>query len=222
VAPESIVTLYGQALAASLVQAGAGALPTTLGDTGVSVTDAAGFDIWAPLYFVSPGQIDFLVPSEANPGVAQVRVFLQNQVVARGTMPVQLVAPGLFTANSDGKGAPAALAARYSAAGQQTAVPVFQCGLAAGSCTPVALDVGTDNDQLILLLYGTGIRNARTVSATIGGVDAVVLGFAAQSQYPGLDQVNVLVPRELKGRGNVDVVLKADGTAANVVKVRVQ
>jgi uncharacterized protein (TIGR03437 family) len=53
-------------------------------------------------------------------------------------------------------------------------------------------------------------------------VDAPVLGFAAQSQYPGLDQVNVSLPRELKGRGDVELLLNADGKSANTVKVRIQ
>jgi uncharacterized protein (TIGR03437 family) len=84
------------------------------------------------------------------------------------------------------------------------------------------MDLGAETDQLILMLYGTGLRAARGVTAVIGGVDAPVLGFAAQSQYAGLDQVNVRVPRELKGRGEVDLVLKADGKAANTVRVRLQ
>jgi uncharacterized protein (TIGR03437 family) len=84
------------------------------------------------------------------------------------------------------------------------------------------MDAGATNEQLILMLYGTGIRGYRALpDVTLGGVAATVLGAAAQSQYAGLDQVNVIVPRELKGRGDVDVVLKVDGKAANVVRVRI-
>jgi len=223
VAPDSIVSLYGQGLAAGLVQAGAGALPTSLGNTQVSVTDASGFDYWAQLYFVSPGQINVVMPGETQTGVAQARVFLQNQVVASGTVQVNAVAPGIFTANGNGLGAPAALAARYGAGGSQTAVPVFQCGTAPGSCVPVPMDLGADGDQLILMLYGTGIRGFQALpTVTIGGVAATVLGAAAQSQYAGLDQVNVLVPGALKGSGNVDLLLKVDGNAANTVSINIQ
>ena len=102
-------------------------------------------------------------------------------MIARGTVQVDPVAPGLFTANSDGKGAPAALAARYSAGGAQTAVPVFQCDV---TCTPAPFDLGADTDQLILMLYGTGLRAARSVTVTIGGVDAAVLGFAPKASTP--------------------------------------
>ena len=50
------------------------------------------------------------------------------------------VAPSIFAANSDGKGAPAAVAVRVAADGRQTQVSVFSCGAAAGSCVPVPLD----------------------------------------------------------------------------------
>jgi uncharacterized protein (TIGR03437 family) len=83
--------------------------------------------------------------------------------------------------------------------------------------------VGAPTDQLILMLYGTGIRGYQTLpQVTIGGVTATVLGVAAQSQYAGLAQVNVIVPYALKGSGTVDLLLKADGKAANVVKVKIQ
>jgi uncharacterized protein (TIGR03437 family) len=221
-APESIVSVYGQGLAAGLVQAEAGALPTALGDTQVSVTDAAGFDYWAPLYFVSPGQINLVMPAGIETGTAQVRVFLRNQVVARTTVQVNPTAPGIFTANASGQGVPAALAARYGASGSPTAAPVFQCGALAGSCVPVAMDLGTPDEQLIVMLYGTGIRGYKSLpEVTIGGVAATVLGAAAQSQYAGLDQVNVLVPRALQGSGDVQLLLTVDGQAANAVNIRI-
>jgi hypothetical protein len=34
--------------------------------------------------------------------------------------------------------------------------------------------------------------------------------------------VNVLLPRSLRGRGEVDVILTVDGVAANMVKVSVK
>jgi hypothetical protein len=42
-----------------------------------------------------------------------------------------------------------------------------------------------------------------------------------QGQYPGLDQVNVRLPRSLAGRGEVNIALTVDGKAANTVTVRV-
>jgi hypothetical protein len=74
------------------------------------------------------------------------------------------------------------------------------------------------------MLFGTGIRGRSSdaaVRATIGGVAAEVTGALPQGQYPGLDQVNVRLPRSLAGKGEVNIALTVDGKAANTVTVRV-
>jgi uncharacterized protein (TIGR03437 family) len=60
------------------------------------------------------------------------------------------------------------------------------------------------------------------VTVKIGGMDAEVQYAGRQPEFAGLDQVNVLLPRELAGRGEVDVVLKVDGHAANLVRVNIK
>jgi uncharacterized protein (TIGR03437 family) len=217
-APESIASLFGQGLAAARQSATSTPLPVLLAEASVSITDSAGVDRWAPLFFASPGQINCQIPAGTATGPATLRVFRQNRVVARGTVRIDSVAPGIFTANADGKGAPAAVALRFAADGAQTQLPVFQC---AATCTPTPIDLGAESDQVILLLFGTGIRGGKSVSVRIGGLEAPVLGAAAQGQFAGLDQVNVRLPRALAGRGEVDVVLTTDGRQGNLVTIRV-
>jgi uncharacterized protein (TIGR03437 family) len=79
--------------------------------------------------------------------------------------------------------------------------------------------MGSSEDQLILNLYGTGIRGGQTTKATIGGVPAEVIVVSAQPTNPGLDQVNVRVPRSLAGAGLVEVALEVDGKASNTVVI---
>lgn len=43
-----------------------------------------------------------------------------------------------------------------------------------------------------------------------------------QGSYAGLDQVNVVLPRSLAGRGEVDVLLTVDGRAANPAKINIK
>jgi len=218
-APESIASLFGTGLAAAAQSAASTPLPVLLAEASVSITDSGGVDRWAPLFFASAGQINCQIPAGTATGTAMVRVLRQNRVVARGQVRIEPVAPALFTANADGKGAPAAVALRIAAGGSQTQLPVFTCG---ATCTPAPIDLGAESDQVILLLFGTGIRGGKQVSVRIGGLEAPVLGFAAQGQFAGLDQVNIRLPRALAGRGEVDVALTVDGKAANVVKVRIQ
>ncbi len=82
------------------------------------------------------------------------------------------------------------------------------------------MSLGSATDQLVVTLYGTGFRNSSSASAasvTIGGAAAQIPYIGAQPQYPGLDQLNVVVPRSLAGAGEVPVVLTVDGQTANAV-----
>jgi uncharacterized protein (TIGR03437 family) len=68
------------------------------------------------------------------------------------------------------------------------------------------------------------MRNAAgAAQATIGGAPVAASGPVPQSQFVGLDQVNLgPLPRTLAGRGEVDVQLTIGGRTANVVTVRIQ
>ncbi len=90
---------------------------------------------------------------------------------------------------------------------------------------PRPIDLGPDSDRVYLILFGTGVRYRQaltTVSVRIGGVQAEVIYAGPQGQYFGQDQINVRVPRSLKGRGEVDVELVVDGKPANTVKINVK
>jgi uncharacterized protein (TIGR03437 family) len=80
----------------------------------------------------------------------------------------------------------------------------------------------SNGDQVFLLVFGTGIRfrSALTgISVSIGGVAGEVSFAGPQGSLVGLDQVNVRVPPSLTGRGEVDLVLTADGVNSNTVRV---
>jgi uncharacterized protein (TIGR03437 family) len=88
----------------------------------------------------------------------------------------------------------------------------------------VPIDLGTASEQVILSPFGTGMRGATgQATATIGGTAVSVAGPVAQSQYAGLDQVNLgPLPRSLAGRGEVEIALTVAGKAANKVTVKFQ
>jgi uncharacterized protein (TIGR03437 family) len=85
-----------------------------------------------------------------------------------------------------------------------------------------ALDLGGETDLVVLSVFGTGMRGfTGQITATIGGVDAQVLGFAPSGQFEGLDQINLLIPRSLAGQGVVQIQLTVDGLALNPVTVTI-
>ncbi len=220
VAPDSWASVFGtnSDLAEKLLVASTTPLPTSLGNVKVDVTDSAGSTRAAQIYFVSPDQVNFIVPAATANGTAIVKVTTYQNKNYSIPVDIQAAAPGVFTANSTGMGVPAATAVRI-AGGQQTNENIFTC---ATTCTATPIDLGPATDDVILLLYGTGIRNASAVTATIGGVKADVLGFVAQGQYAALDQVNVRIPRSLIGKGDANVVLTVDGYKTNVATINVK
>ena len=89
--------------------------------------------------------------------------------------------------------------------------------------TQTGIKIGAE--PVYLILYTTGLRNrsdAANVTCTIGGITLPADYAAAQPGYPGLDQVNLVIPRSLAGAGEVPVVLTIDGQTANVVTVNVK
>ncbi len=223
-APGAIVAGFGSNLATVTAEAQSLPLPTSLGGVSVMIRDSTGKEQPAPLFFVSPAQINYMVPSDCAPGVAMATVVNQSAVLASGAVQIESVAPGLFSANANGRGVAAAGVVRAAAGVTQTWQSIYQCGQQLGSCTPTPVDLGSPTEDVILVLFGTGIRGTGAqpaVTATIGGITADVLFSGAQGTMVGLDQVNVRLPRALAGRGEVGVVLMVDGRQTNTVTVSV-
>ena len=225
-APGSIASAFGQGLASRSEQAALQPPPLTLAGTSLKVKDSTGAERPAPLFYVSPTQINYLVPEGTSAGPATVTASnTELQVSTAGTVVIDAVAPGVFTANFDGQGAPAGAAITVAPDLTQTVQAVALCGASAGSCVTAPIDLGPSGTAVVLTLYGTGIRGRRSlagVTALIGGVDAQVLYAGAQPEFAGLDQANVLVPRSLAGRGETDLALTVDGKAANLVRVNIR
>lgn len=220
-APDSIIAAFGNNLANGLQIANTTPLPTSLGGATVKVKDSANAERPASLFFVSPNQLNYLLPAQTALGQATVTVTNGN-AVSTGTIQVSRVAPGLFTANGDGKGLAVGTLLRVKANGTQSYEPLVRFDSAQGKTVAVPIEFGAETDQLFLLLFGTGMRLRSSLSAVtsqIGGVNTEVLFVGEQGGFSGLDQVNLRLPSSLKGRGEVDVVLTIDGQAANTVKV---
>ncbi|MBI1765640.1 MAG: hypothetical protein HYR56_29915 [Acidobacteria bacterium] len=224
-APETIIAAFGTNLATGRQAATTQPLPTTLLSTTVSVRDAAGTTRNAPLFFVSSGQVNFIVPAGTAAGSATITVTSGDGSQAAGTVQIERVAPGLFTANANGQGVPAAVALRIRNSAQSyESVARLDAGTNRLVTSPI--DLGPASDQVYLILYATGVRNRTGLTAVnvkVGGVEAPVNFAQAQGSLAGLDQINALIPRSLIGRNaDLDVVLTVDGKTANTVRVNIR
>lgn len=222
-APVSIASFYGSNLATTTQEAGIEPPPLSLDGVTLTVTDSAGASRLAPLIYVSPSQINFVVPQGASTGTAGFKISNSSSVPISTTGTVQAVAPTLFSMSGDGKGVAAATAIRVQASNVQlqSPVPVFRCG--ASGCVSIPIDLGVDT-PVYVTLYGTGIRNRSSlsnVSVIINGISAPVQYAGPQPSFEGLDQVNLALPLNLRGSGEVNIVLTVDGQTANVVTINV-
>ena len=218
-APDSIVSAYGTNLAVGIAGA---ALPlgTTLNGTTVTVTDSAGLSRAALLFYVSPTQVNWEVPDGTAPGPATVTISNMNATSQTGAIQIGAVSPGLFELNTTGLAAAWVLPV-ISGAGQNLQA-VYQAN-SAGAAVPLPINLGPAREQVYLELFGTGLRHAKNVSVTVGGVSVPVLYSNAAPGFAGEDQVNIgPLPQSLAGRGNVSIMLTADGQAANTVNVTIQ
>ncbi|MGP8247202.1 MAG: hypothetical protein ACLQVN_22150 [Bryobacteraceae bacterium] len=93
-APNSVVSLFGSNLAFATASANAGAqLPTSLANVSVQLSNPATA---APLLYVSPGQINFLIPSNLIDGTVNVQVERQGLVGPSVTLTLVDAAPAPF------------------------------------------------------------------------------------------------------------------------------
>src|SRR5215813_2609126 len=216
---DSIAAAFGANLATTTELATSLPLPTTLAGRTVLVKDVNGVEKTAPLFFVSPLQINFLMPEGLASGNGSVTGGGAYRPPIGGCVVVRKVEPSLFAANSDGQGVAAAVALRVKSDGSQIFEPVAQFDTTQNRFVALPIDLGPDmgpaSDRVFLVLYGTGFRNRKSLSdlsLKIGGQDAPPEFAGAQGTFPGLDQMNIPLPRSLVGRGLVDVVLTGEHT----------
>ncbi|MEK7830734.1 MAG: SMP-30/gluconolactonase/LRE family protein, partial [Acidobacteriota bacterium] len=224
-AAETITAMFGNGLATATAIGGTVPLPTQLAGTSVKVTDSAGTERLASLFFVAAGQVNYLIPPGTALGAATATITSGNGSVFSEGFRVANVAPGLFSANSNGLGVAAAVVLRIKADNSQSYEPVSRFDSATGRFVSVPIDLSVATDQMFLLAYGTGIRGRSALSAvsvTIGGTAVPVDYAGLQGDFVGLDQLNIRLLPNLAGRGEVDLVLTADNAMSNTVRINIK
>jgi adhesin/invasin len=215
--PGAITALFGFNLASGTQAATQLPLPLTLGGTQVLVAGTP-----APLFFVSPTQINFQIPNIAVswfpfPTVVDV-VVVANGVPSRSApLPLFPASPGVFTTSSDGRGQAAALNQDLqpnSALNPATAgsvIVIYLTGM--GSVSP-PLQAGYAAADLNL--------TALTPTVLIGGLPAEVLFSGAAPGFAGLYQINARIPATTPPGNSVSLEIRANGRVSNAVTIAVK
>ncbi|MGH9613398.1 MAG: Ig-like domain repeat protein, partial [Bryobacteraceae bacterium] len=218
IAPDGLASIFGTKLAAAAQYPASLKLPTTLAGTTVTVTDSAGHSAAAPLAFISPGQINCVIPPGLAEGAGIVSV---TSLTATDQMPVQIAnaAPAIFSADSSGSGLAAAQIVRTKPDGTQHVESTVTLD-AKGKI--IAVPITFYADKLVLVLYATGMRHNSGLSNVVvflNGHAKTPFYAGPQNQFEGLDQINVNLPPTLSSRGTVDVYVTVDSQPSNDVTV---
>jgi adhesin/invasin len=194
----SIATVFGLNLSTAAMTATTLPLPLTLAGASATIGGVA-----APLYYVSPTQVNLEVPSGLPAGPTQLRFTARGATVS---YPVLIVGsfPSIFlvgsyaaaidsdgTINGSGSGFGAAIAGSY--------VSIYMTG------------GGTVNSDNTL---------QAAVQASIGGLPATVLYAGLNPYLIGVDQINLSVPSGLAS-GDYPVTIYFNGNKSNSPLLRV-
>jgi len=170
IAPGSIASIRGSALGPSVIINGQA----------------------AQIFYSSPQEVVFLVPSGLIVGPAQFLVTNADGLQSKAEAIISSTAPGVF-----------------NNAGEAVI-------LNSDTLTPGPLD--PSKGSLRLSIFVTGVARAGNVSVTING-KPVIVETVVPASLAGLDEIHVLVPAELRGAGKSTLVVSADNVLSNSVSL---
>jgi uncharacterized protein (TIGR03437 family) len=178
-----VAIAYGPDMSEGEAIAPPGDRPTQLAGVSFEITDSAGKAHLAPLLYVSPTQINILVPAdtaagpaivkilhptsasptaETNPAAMSVPARTRTFIQAGGSMGptgkafLAPLAPGLFTATANARGPAVGYAVHRDPGGEEWAYLIWQCNETDCQTEPITISPEFTTE---LILYGTGFGN---------------------------------------------------------------
>ncbi len=203
-APGSLVvakSTFAATLASTTATTTATSWPTVLGGTSLTLKDSAGTTHDVQLKYVSPSLVEFLVPSTAATGFATLTF-----KVGTSTVPANMYIlgsyPNLFV-DPSGYGT--------------TSISTSSNGSEIAANDGIADATST---QKYLVVKGSGLGNATSVTATLGGYAATVTHSGTVSGLLGVDAFVIKPPTQLVGKTTANLVITVAGRPSNSVIVK--
>jgi uncharacterized protein (TIGR03437 family) len=221
IATGSAITLMGSNLSDGTYYLSSPSLPNRMGPTTVS---AGGKQF--PLLYVSPTQINAVVPFDLAPSNYAINVSNGTRISNTAALPVSGFAPGVFTMNASGAGQGAieqaltgalANAANPVSVGDVVAVYATGLGLVKPAFPPGESGDPGPSSPLAWLLGKTS-----NVNATVGSIPAQVWYAGLTPGIAGLFQVNITIPPGVAAGSDVPVVITIGQVSSPPVTIAVK
>jgi len=217
VSPGAIASFFGpSSITPNIASATVVPLPYTLGN---NVSAMVNGTLQVPLFYASPGQINFQVPFEAEGSYANLVVTPSSGQAWTVPLLLKAVSPGIFTVSTNGSGIAAAVhgvtgmpITSSSPATAGEVISLFTTGL--GLVYPAVASGAPALASPLSLVTSP-------VTATIGGQPAAVSFAGLAPTFVGLYQVNVQIPAGVAG-ASVPVVIGVSGFSSNTATLPVQ
>jgi uncharacterized protein (TIGR03437 family) len=161
-APGSIVSMFAPNIAQGVFVATnppPAPLPYSLGGVSATLTEQiSGITLPISLIAVTPNQVNAVLPGWLfNYEEMIVNLTTSSGAQISGRLSMAWTAPSIFTADESGGGVPAAQVVIGHADGSQTFIGSIANCTSTG-CTPIPINLGSSTDEVVLELFGTGIR----------------------------------------------------------------
>lgn len=183
----------------------------TRGLTGATAADAVSRGVRveieglsAPVLSFNDSAIHVHIPQSLGTGVGSVVVTVGGSVIAADDARVVNANPGLFTIPQTGAGEAVALL------------------ISGAAYTRGPFPARTNNQPSEIALLGTGWRNSLPVTVQIGGKTAKVNYAGKSGGFPGLDQINAVIPDGVTGASSVVVTTASGAVSRSSVIITVQ
>jgi uncharacterized protein (TIGR03437 family) len=186
-APGTVVSLFGDNLAASTLYAPDAPFPIKLGDAEVIVDG-----IPARIQYASPSLVNAVLPENLTVGEVSVEVRVGGRRSVPRILAITSSAPALFTADGSGSGV-----------GRLFDGVTFR---------PVTVESPAERGTVVVA-YGTGLGRAAAVVVTIGGVEIRPDDAGLAPGFDGVFQLSFRVPEALQP--GVHLMRVRAGTAAS-------
>jgi uncharacterized protein (TIGR03437 family) len=214
VAAGAIVSLFGRDLAAATENAAALPLPANLSGTTVTVNGLA-----APLFYVSPAQLNVQLPFTLGLGGATIQVTRNGVAGPAQALTISAFSPAVFTIPAGGTG-PGAILHNSTGVLVSAAAPAIRGEFLSIYCTGLgavqpAVPSGAPGPS-------PPAQTLTLPTVVIGGINATPNFSGLAPTFAGLYQVNVQVPQGVAPGSAVPVYLTIGGAVSNLVTIAVQ